>query len=143
LGTIADRIQAFKDDLNMFSDWTERYSYLIDLGKEMDRLAPEYQKDEYLVEGCQSRVWLHTEFDGRNMHIKADSDALIVRGLAAMVVRILSALPAAEIAALPEDFLNRLDLDSHLSLSRANGLSAMLNRIRALARGYTEIAKNT
>lgn len=137
---ITEKIEDLTDEFEMFSDWTDRYGFIIDLGKNLESLGTEFHSDEYLVEGCQSKLWLHTEFDGKVMDIYADSDSLIVKGLVAIMIRVYSGQTPDEILAKPPEFLSELGFEANLSPSRANGLNSMIQKIRILAEGYKKIS---
>ncbi len=127
------------DEFTFLGDWTQRYEYIVDLGRRLDGLPDEMRLDSHLVPGCQSRVWFHARRDdGGLIHFGADSDALIVRGLIALLLRIYSGRRAAEILATSPEFFEILELGSHLSGSRANGLHAMVKSIQAFAAAYRD-----
>jgi cysteine desulfuration protein SufE len=134
---IPEDVQALIDEFSMLDDWEDRYRHVIALGDAMARLPAEDQVEANRVRGCTSQVWLTatpTSDSPRRFIIAADSDAHIVRGLAAILVRIYSGRTAEEILALDaEAVLAKLGLDSHLSPQRSNGLRSMVERIRALA----------
>ena len=92
-----ERLQDLLDELDLFQDWTERYEYIISLGKKLPRLDEAYKTEDSLIKGCQSRVWLHTEPDNGVLKLYADSDSLITKGLIAVFIRLLSGLPPEEI----------------------------------------------
>lgn len=123
------------EDLQLFDDWAERYRYIIDLGRTLPPLPESYRRDEFLVPGCSSKVWLvprPTE-DGR-LAFFADSDAVIVRGLVALLLAGVEGQPARDVAALDwEEVFDRVGLASHLSVNRTNGLRAMAQRLRRFA----------
>ena len=121
------------EEFAFLGDWVQRYEYIVDLGKRLDGLDEAEKVDERLVSGCQSRVWFHADREGRNLRFRADSDAIIVRGLIAILLRIYSGRTPDEILATPPSFFEALELGSHLSGSRANGLHAMVKRIHELA----------
>lgn len=139
---INDLIEELKDDFEMFEQWTDRYGYIIDLGKGLELLADEYHANEYLVEGCQSRLWLHTEFNDGKMYIYADSDSLIVKGLASLLIRVYSGQRPENILNNPPDFFKDLGLEANLSPSRTNGLNSMIQKINILAESYLKISKS-
>jgi cysteine desulfuration protein SufE len=139
---IKDLIEEIKEDFEMFEQWTDRYGYIIDLGKGLELLAEEYHTNEYLVEGCQSRLWLHTEFNDGKMFIYADSDSLIVKGLVSLLIRVYSGQRPEDILNNPPDFFKELGLEANLSPSRANGLNSMIQRINILAESYQKISKS-
>ena len=115
----------------MFGDWMEKYEYIISLGKELAPLAPEDKVDENLIKGCQSRVWLAAKRrDDGQVVFTADSDAIITKGLAALMVRVLSHAPAADIASAKLSFLDEIGLHGHLSPTRSNGLQSMVKQMK-------------
>jgi cysteine desulfuration protein SufE len=117
----------------LFSDWTDRYEYLIDLGKALPPLDPAYRSDAYLVKGCQSQVWLHAdERDGR-VWLSADSDTVITKGIIALLIRVLSGLDARAIIGADLHFIEEIGLKAHLSPTRSNGLQSMIRHIRSYA----------
>ena len=118
------------DDLQ---EWDERYDFIIDLGRELPALSPEYQSDDHLVSGCMSTVWLHTEVAGPDqpVTIHADSDSIIVKGLIVIMLAYFSRLPATEIIESDvSGYLGQLGLSQHLSPQRRNGLFAMIKRLK-------------
>ena len=119
------------EEFEFFEDWMERYEHIIDLGKELDPIADEEKLDEHLIRGCQSRVWLLAAKDGEgNVQFRADSDAIITKGLAALMVRVMSGLSPAEIAQADLWFIEKIGLDAHLSPTRANGLRSMVQQMK-------------
>lgn len=128
------------DDFEFLDDWEDRYRYLIDLGKELSPYPDALRDAQHKVQGCASQVWLATEAgSGQDpvLTFLGDSDALIVRGLVALVLIIYSGKTASEIMAInPMEILEKLGLDAHLSAQRANGLRAMVERIRKEAQAY-------
>ncbi|WP_298634060.1 SufE family protein [uncultured Umboniibacter sp.] len=122
------------DDLEFFDDWEERYKYIIDLGKELPPFEEQFRLDENLVKGCQSSVWLHTERDNNVFRFSVDSDAIIVRGLLALVLAAFDEKTAAQITDFDIDgYFSEIDLENHLSPTRGNGLRAIVAKIKALA----------
>lgn len=121
------------EEFDFLGDWVQRYEYIVDLGKGLDGLDEAEKVDGRLVPGCQSRVWFYADRDGSRLRFRADSDAIIVRGLIALLLRIYSGRTPEEILATPPSFFEALELGSHLSGSRANGLHAMVQRIHELA----------
>ena len=121
------------DEFSLFDDWLERYQYIIDLGKKLEPLDASEMKDEALLDGCQSRVWLIATGDADCLKFRAASDAAIVSGLIYLLLRVYSGRSADEIVAGQPFFIDELGLSEHLSSTRANGLNAMLNEIRRLA----------
>jgi cysteine desulfuration protein SufE len=125
--------QDIADEFAFFGDWTERYQYLIDLGKRLPPFPEEYKTEEYRVHGCQSMVWLVPSGDVSRMHFEATSDSAIVSGLIALVLRVYSDRSAEEIVATEPTFIQTIGLAKHLSPTRSNGLAAMLVKLKAYA----------
>ena len=138
--TIKQAQQGIIEEFGLFESWTDRYEYIIELGRELPDLPEEYRTDVHLVPGCQSRVWFHARRTGGQIYFDADSDALIVRGLIALLLRVYSGRLPDEILATPPDFFDKIELGSHLSGSRANGLHAMVKRIQQYARMFEQAA---
>lgn len=132
--------QDIADEFAFFGDWTERYQYLIDLGKQLPPFSDAWKTEDYRVHGCQSMVWLVPSGDVSKMHFDATSDSAIVSGLIALVLRVYSDRPAAEIVATEPAFIQEIGLAKHLSPTRSNGLAAMLARLKAYA--ATELKKH-
>ena len=132
--TIAEAKQSIIDEFSLFDDWVDRYEYLIELGKALKGLPQDFHTEQFRVKGCQSQVWFRPQtVDGKIIY-EADSDAMIVRGLIALLLRVYSERSADDILGTPPDFFNRIELGSHLSGNRANGLHAMVNYIQSYAR---------
>lgn len=124
------RQQQIVEDFAYFSDWSERYQYLIDLGRQLPALPEQYRTDDYKVDGCQSQVWMRASGDAQVLEFQAASDSTIVSGLIALLLRVYSGRSAAEILATPPEFIAAIGLGKHLSITRSNGLGAMLERMR-------------
>ncbi|EPJ49011.1 MAG: cysteine desulfurase SufE subunit [Osedax symbiont Rs1] len=123
------------EDLDFFDDWEERYKYLIDLGEEMPKMDPKLQTQERLVKGCQSNVWIDVQATDDKLSFVVDSDAIIVRGLLALVMAAFNNKTAVDILAFNvTDYFQQLDLEQHLSPTRGNGLRAIVAKIQAIAR---------
>jgi len=114
-------------------DWMDKYQLLIDTGNELEPLDEKFKKPQYLIEGCQSRVWLHADFDGRNIILFAESDTVIVKGIIALLIRVLSNHTPSEILETDLYFIDRIGLKDHLSPTRSNGLVSMVKQIRNYA----------
>lgn len=132
-----DRIEELLDDMSIFEDWTEKYEFIISLGRKLPPMPEEYRKPGNLIKGCQSRVWVGTELADGKMQIYADSDSLITKGLIALFIRLLSGLTPQEIKDAELRRLDECGLKEHLASTRANALSTMANTIRKAA---TELA---
>jgi cysteine desulfuration protein SufE len=128
-----DAIQQLADDFALFSDWEDKYAYIIDLGRHLRPYPEQFRTEEYKVRGCQSQVWLHPSVNGTVIHFDADSDAVIVRGLIALLMRVYDGAKAEDILATSTDFVRTLGLADHLSQNRANGLAAMMKQIHLYA----------
>jgi cysteine desulfuration protein SufE len=125
--------QEIAEEFAYFGDWTERYQYLIDLGKQLPAFPEAWKTEEHRVHGCQSMVWLVPSGDASKMHFEAISDSAIVSGLIALVLRVYSDRPAAEIVATEPSFIGTIGLAKHLSPTRSNGLAAMLAKLKSHA----------
>jgi cysteine desulfuration protein SufE len=121
------------EEFGFFGDWTERYQYLIDLGRQLPPFPGEWKTEEHRVHGCQSMVWLVARGDAANMHFDATSDSAIVSGLIALVLRVYSDRSAREIIATEPQFITAIGLAKHLSPTRSNGLAAMLAKLKSHA----------
>ena len=129
LAAQADIIETFK----VFEDWTDRYQYIIDLGRQAPPFPNEWKIDKYKLHGCQSQVWIVTEQRGERLHYAATSDSTIVAGLIELLLQVYSDRRPADILATPPDFLTDIQLAEHLSPTRSNGLHAMVQQIRQYA----------
>ena len=125
--------QDIAEEFAFFGDWTERYQYLIDLGKQLPSFPEQWKTEEYRVHGCQSMVWLVPSGDASCMHFEAISDSAIVSGLIALVLRVYSDRPAREIVDTEPQFIATIGLAKHLSPTRSNGLAAMLAKLKTYA----------
>ena len=121
------------DDFEFFTDWMEKYEHIIQLGKELPLIDEEYKKEDYLIKGCQSQVWLHAELVDDKVKFTADSDAIITKGLVSMMVKVLSGHTPEEIANADLYFINRIGLKEHLSPTRANGFLSMVKQMKLYA----------
>jgi len=117
-------------EFSFFDDWMDKYEYIIELGKDLPLIDPQYKTEDYLIKGCQSQVWLHAEGEGDLVKFTADSDAIITKGLIALMVRVLSSQKAEEIATSDLYFINKIGLQEHLSPTRANGLLSMVKQMK-------------
>jgi len=125
---------AIAEEFAFFGDWTERYQYLIDLGRKLAPFPDALKIDEYKVTGCQSQVWLVPSGDAQRLDFRAVSDSSIVSGLIALLLRVYSGRPATEILATEPRFIEAIGLAKHLSPTRSNGLAAMLAKVKQFAR---------
>ena len=123
-------------DFAMFDEWLDKYEYLIDLGKKLDPLPEELKTEDRLIKGCQSRVWLDTSFEDGILVFRADSDAIITKGIISLLINVYSGRTPAEIVADDFSFVEQIGLKENLSPTRANGLASMIATIRAEAERY-------
>ena len=117
-------------DFQVFDDWMDKYEMIIDLGKEIQGISVEKRKDEQLIDGCQSRVWLKAEIDDKKMAFSADSDAIITKGIIALLINVYNGEKPETIVKEDLYFINRIGLQEHLSPTRANGLLEMVKRMK-------------
>jgi len=129
------------DDFSLFDDWMDKYNLLIDLGKELPVIDPKFKVKDFLIEGCQSKVWLHPEYDGRIISFTADSDAIITRGIVALLIKVLSGRTPEVIIAADLYFIEKIGLRQNLSPTRSNGLLSMVRQIKLYAMAYDAIKK--
>lgn len=125
------------DEFAGFDDWMDKYQLLIDLGNEQAPLAEEYKTESNLIDGCQSRVWLQANYDGSIVRFTAESDALIVKGIVALLIRVLSGHTPQEILDADLYFIDEIGLKEHLSPTRSNGLLAMVKQMRMYALAFS------
>jgi len=131
--TLEEKQQEIIDEFALFDDWMEKYEYIIDLGKDLPLIAEEKKTDDRLIEGCQSRVWLDASIEGDKMHLTADSDAIITKGIIGLLVRVLNNESPENIAKADLHFIGDIGLAEHLSPTRANGLLSMVKKVKLLA----------
>ena len=124
------------DEFSMFEDWMERYEYMIELGKSLPLINSKYKTDENIIKGCQSKVWLHSEFENDKVIFSADSDAIITKGIVAILVRVFSNQSPQAILSANTNFIDAIGLKEHLSPTRANGLVSMIKQIKMYALAY-------
>ena len=136
INEIQDEIIAEFSD---FDDWMDRYQMLIDMGSEQEPLEEKYKTEQNLIDGCQSRVWLQADLVDGMVHFRAESDALIVKGIVALLVRVLSDHTPQEILDAELYFIDRIGLHEHLSPTRSNGLSAMLKQMKVYALAFSSM----
>ena len=126
------------EDFSAFDDWMDKYQMLIDLGNEQEPLADEYKTEQNLIDGCQSRVWVQCDkAEDGTLSFLADSDALIVKGIIALLIKVINHQPAKDILDADLYFIEEIGLKEHLSPTRSNGLLAMVKRIKAYALAYS------
>ena len=134
--TINEAQDQIVDEFALFDDWSDKYEYIIDLGKKLPPLDNRHKKEENKIKGCQSTVWLHAEPKDDRLLFEADSEAVIVKGLASLLIRVLSNHPPEEIAQANLSFIDRIGMGQHLAQTRSNGLASMVKQMKLYALAY-------
>ena len=133
-------IQSIQEEIvaefSFFEDWMQRYEHMIELGKSLPLIAPEFKTEDNIIKGCQSKVWVHAELDADKLVFTADSDAIITKGIIALLIRVFSHQTPADILAAETDFIDQIGLKEHLSPTRANGLLSMIKQMKLYAIAY-------
>ncbi|AXT57270.1 SufE family protein [Aquimarina sp. AD1] len=124
------------DEFSMFDDWMQRYEYMIDLGKSLPLIEEKYKIDENIIKGCQSKVWVHAEMNDEKIEFTADSDAIITKGIIAILIRVFSGQHPKDIIEADTGFIDEIGLKEHLSPTRANGLVSMIKQLKMYAIAY-------
>jgi len=124
------------DEFSLFDDWMDKYNLIIDMGKNLPVIDPKFKVKDYLIEGCQSKVWLYPEYDGHVITFSADSDAIITRGIVALLIKVLTNRTPEEIIGSELYFIDRIGLKQNLSPTRSNGLLAMVRQMKLYALAY-------
>jgi cysteine desulfuration protein SufE len=138
--TITEVQEDIIGEFSLFDDWMDKYNLLIDLGKDLPVIDPRYKTKDFLIEGCQSKVWLHPGYDGNMITFTADSDAIITRGIVALLIKVLSKRSPEEIINSDLYFIDKIGLRQNLSPTRSNGLLSMVRQMKLYAMAYN--AKN-
>jgi len=131
--TIREIQEEIIDEFNLFDDWMERYEYLIELGKSLPLIDDQYKIEENIIKGCQSKVWLFSKMNDSKINFTADSDAILTKGLVALLLRVFTNQTPKDILAADTIFIDKIGLKEHLSPTRANGLVSMLKQIKLYA----------
>ncbi|MEY8849605.1 SufE family protein [Psychroserpens sp. XS_ASV72] len=134
--TISEIKEEIIDEFAMFDDWEERYQYMIDLGKTLPLIDEKYKTDDHIIKGCQSKVWVHAELKDDKIEFTADSDAIITKGIIAILIRVFSNQHPKDIIEADTDFIDQIGLKEHLSPTRANGLVSMIKQLKMYAIAY-------
>jgi cysteine desulfuration protein SufE len=137
--TISEKGQSLVEDFSFMEDWTEKYQYLIDLSKNLAPMDTKFKVEDNLIKGCQSKVWLKASFENELINFQADSDAIISKGIVAILLSILNDRKPNEILNADLSFIDKIGLKEHLSPNRANGLSSMLKQIKFYALAYSKL----
>lgn len=124
------------DEFSMFEDWEERYQYMIDLGKDLPIIDEKYKTEANIIKGCQSKVWVHANMEDNKVNFTADSDAIITKGIIAILIRTFSNQHPKAIIEANTDFIDKIGLKEHLSPTRANGLVSMIKQLKMYAIAY-------
>ena len=124
------------EEFSVFNDWLDRYDHLIELGNDLPAMDPQFKTDEFLINGCQSKVWLNAEYKDGKVWYFADSDAIIVRGIVALLVKALNGQPPKEIIENDLYFIDEIGLKQNLSPTRSNGLVSMVKKMKLYAIAY-------
>jgi cysteine desulfuration protein SufE len=124
------------DEFSMFDNWEERYQYMIDLGKTLPLIDVQYKTKEHIIKGCKSKVWVHAEMNDGKVEFTADSDAIITKGIIAILIRVFSNQSPKAIIEANTDFIDKIGLKEHLSPTRANGLVSMIKQLKMYAIAY-------
>lgn len=133
MSTIKDIQNEIVEEFAMFDDWMQRYEYIIELGKTLPLINDQYKKDENLIKGCQSKVWLHADINDDVITFTADSDAILTKGIIAILIRTFSNQKAVDVMNADMSFVDEIGLKEHLSATRANGLVSMMKQIKLYA----------
>jgi len=131
--TIQEIQNEIVEEFNLFEDWMQRYEYMIELGKSLPLIAPEFKTDDNIIKGCQSKVWVHAELKDNQLLFSADSDAIITKGIIAILIRAFSNQHPKDILDADTNFIDQIGLKEHLSPTRANGLVSMIKQIKLYA----------
>ena len=134
--TLIETQEEIFEEFSLFDDWMSKYEYIIELGKHLPLIDAQYKTEEFKIKGCQSQVWLTAELKDGKLYYKADSDAVITKGIIALLIRVLSGHTPEEILKSELDFIDKIGMHEHLSPNRSNGLKAMINYMKNYAKIY-------
>ena len=134
--SIAEKQQEVIEEFSLFEDWMQRYEHMINLGKSLPLIAEEYKTEDNIIKGCQSKVWVHAALEEDQLVFTADSDAIITKGIIAILIRVFSHQHPKAILEADTDFIDKIGLKEHLSPTRANGLVSMIKQIKMYAVAY-------
>jgi cysteine desulfuration protein SufE len=134
--TISEVQDNIISEFSLFDDWMDKYNLLIEMGKDVPAIDPKYKVKDFLIEGCQSKVWLRPDFDGNLITFTADSDAIITRGIVSLLIKVLSGRTPGEIIATDLYFIDKIGLRQNLSPTRSNGLLSMVRQMKLYAMAY-------
>ena len=134
--TIQEIQNEIVDEFSMFDDWMQRYEYIIELGKTLPLIDEKYKTEDNIIKGCQSKVWVHAEIENGQLIFTSDSDAILTKGIIAILIRVFSNQSPQAILEANTDFIDEIGLKEHLSPTRANGLVSMIKKIKMYALGF-------
>jgi cysteine desulfuration protein SufE len=141
--TVNEVQEAIIEEFSVFDDWMDKYNLLIDFGKDLPAINPGFKVRDYLIEGCQSKVWLYPEFNGNVISFAADSDAIITKGIVSLLIKVLSGRTPEEIISADLYFIEKIGLRQNLSPTRSNGLLAMVRQMKLYAMAYKAAGRKT
>ena len=141
MSKILERQEDIIEEFSMFDDWMQKYEYMIELGKTLPLIEEQFKTDDNIIKGCQSKVWVHAEMNDGNVEFTADSDAIITKGIIAILLRVFSGQRPDDIISAKTDFIDEIGLKEHLSPNRANGLVSMIKQIKMYAIAYNSQQK--
>ena len=136
MSTILEAEKEIIEEFELFDDWMDKYNYIIELGKSLPLIDPQYKDDAHLIPGCQSQVWLHAEMNDGKLIFRADSDAIITKGIINLLIRVLSGHTPQEILDCDLAYIDKIGIKEHLSPTRSNGLVSMIQQIRGYAQTH-------
>ncbi len=136
MNTITQKAEEVKEEFAFFDEWMDKYNHLIDMGKNLPLIDEQYRQKQYLISGCQAQVWLHARFEDGVIHFRADSDAIITKGIVQLLIRVLSGETPQAIIDADLAFLDEIGLKEHLSPTRANGLASMVKQMKLYALAF-------
>ena len=136
--TIKEIQDSIVEEFSMFDDWMDRYAMLIEMGKDCPMIDAQYRNDNYLINGCQSRVWLHAKMEDGKVYFSADSDAVITKGIINLLIKVLSGQKPSDIIGADMSFLDEIGLKEHLSPTRSNGLLSMVKQMMLYAEVFSQ-----
>lgn len=136
MSSIQERKEEIIDEFSIFDDWMQKYEYMIELGKSLPIIDEQYKVEENIIKGCQSKVWVYAEMDKDQVNYTADSDAIITKGIIAILIRVFSGQKPEDIINADTSFIDEIGLKEHLSPTRANGLVSMIKQMKMYAIAY-------
>ncbi len=142
MSSIQERQEEIIEEFSMFEDWMQRYEYMIELGKSLPLIDEKHKTDENIIKGCQSKVWVYAEMDEDQVDFTADSDAIITKGIIAILIRVFSGQKPEDIINADTNFIDEIGLKEHLSPTRANGLVSMIKQMKMYAIAYNSQQNN-